>query len=165
MLKVWLYGFAVNVRSTRKLERRIQEDLGFRYLAGGLRPDHKRLSEFLRRQGAAIEELFTQVLGGARLGRVAIDSTRIRANASPDRLQEKDRPQVGRWRRAMERAKLRTRNRGWKWKRRWRNAYGSSGVSRWARHRRNEYRRAMPTRVSCVSAADASLWATAENWR
>jgi transposase len=108
MLKVWLYGFAVNVRSTRKLERRIQEDLGFRYLAGGLRPDHKTLSEFLRRHGEAIEELFTQVLGWARqagmarLGRVAIDSTRIRANASPDRLQDKDRQQLRRWRQEME---------------------------------------------------------------
>lgn len=108
MLKVWLYGFAVNVRSTRKLERRIQEDLGFRFLAGGLRPDHKTLSEFLRRQGPAIEELFTQVLGWARkagrarLGRVAIDSTRIRANASPDRLEQRDQQQVGRWRREME---------------------------------------------------------------
>lgn len=108
MLKVWLYGFAVNVRSTRKLERRIQEDLGFRYLSGGLRPDHKTLSEFLRRHGGAIEELFVQVLGWARqagmarLGRVAIDSTRIRANASPDRLQEQDREQVRRWRREME---------------------------------------------------------------
>jgi hypothetical protein len=108
MLKVWLYGFAVNVRSTRKLERRIQEDLGFRYLAGGLRPDHKTLSEFLRRHGEAIEELFTQVLGWARqagmarLGRVAIDSTRIRANASPDRLQDKDRQQLRRWGQEME---------------------------------------------------------------
>ena len=79
MLKVWLYGFAVNVGSTRKLERRIQEDLGFRFLAGGARPDHKTLSEFLRRHGEAIEELFTQGLGWARqagmarLGRVAID--------------------------------------------------------------------------------------------
>ena len=45
MLKLWLYGFAVNVRSTRKLERRVQEDLGFRFLAGRLRPDHKTLSE------------------------------------------------------------------------------------------------------------------------
>lgn len=108
MLKVWLYGFAVKVRSTRRLEQRIQEDLGFRYLAGGLRPDHKTLSEFLRRHGGAIEELFTQVLGWARqagmarLGRVAIDSTRIRANASPDRLHEQDRRQVRRWRREME---------------------------------------------------------------
>ena len=108
MLKVWLYGFAVNVRSTRKLECRIQEDLGFRFLAGGARPDHKTLSEFLRRHGAAIEELFTQVLSAvrkakmARLGRVAIDSTRIKANASPDRLVKVDRKQVRRWRRDME---------------------------------------------------------------
>jgi transposase len=90
MLKVWLYGFAVNVRWSRKLERRMQEDLGFRFLAGGLRPDHKTLSEFVRRHGEAMEELFTQVLGWARraglvrLGGVAMDSTRIKANASPD---------------------------------------------------------------------------------
>lgn len=108
MVKLWLYGFAVNVRSSRKLERRIQEDLGFRYLAGGLRPDHKTLSEFLRRHGEAIEQLFAQVLGWARkagmvrLGRVAIDSTRIKANASPDRLQRSDAVQVQQWRRAME---------------------------------------------------------------
>lgn len=108
MLKLWLYGFAVNVRSTRKLERRVQEDLGFRFLAGGLRPDHKTLSEFLRRHGQAIEQLFTQVLGWARkagmarLGRVAIDSTRIKANASPDRLRQQDERQVRQWRRAME---------------------------------------------------------------
>ncbi len=109
MLKVWLYAFAVNVRSTRKLEGRIQEDLGFRFLAGGARPDHKTLSEFLRRQQAAIEGLFTQVLGWmrkagmARLGRVAIDSTRIKANASPDRWVKADRQQVRRWRQEMER--------------------------------------------------------------
>jgi len=42
MLKIWLYGFGVNVRTTRKLEQRIREDLGFRYLAGGATPDHKR---------------------------------------------------------------------------------------------------------------------------
>src|SRR5260370_22597723 len=83
MLKVWQYGFAVKVRSTRKLEQRIQEDLGFRYLAGGLRPDHKTLSEFLRRHGEGIEELFTQVLswarqgGTGRTGRGAVDCTRL----------------------------------------------------------------------------------------
>jgi transposase len=108
MLKVWLYAFAVNVRSTRKLEQRIQEDLGFRFLAGGARPDHKTLSEFLRRHRGALEELFGQVLGAARragmarLGRVAIDSTRIKANASPDRLGKMDRQQVQRWRQQME---------------------------------------------------------------
>jgi len=108
MLKVWLYAFAVNVRSTRKLEKRIQEDLAFRFLAGGARPDHKTLSEFLRRHQSAVDELFTQVLGAmrqagmVRLGRVAIDSTRIKANASPDRLQKVDRKQVRRWHRELE---------------------------------------------------------------
>ena len=88
MLKVWLYAFALGVNSTRRLERRIQEDLPFRYLAGGLQPDHKTLSEFLRRHRRAINDLFTQVVQMARraglgkLGHVAIDSTRVRANAS-----------------------------------------------------------------------------------
>ena len=62
MLKVWLYAFALGVSSTRRLERRIQEDLAFRYLAGGLAPDHKTLSEFLRRHRRAINEVFTQVV-------------------------------------------------------------------------------------------------------
>jgi transposase/IS5 family transposase len=88
MLKVWLYAFCLGVSSTRRLERRIQEDLGFRYLAGGLMPDHKTLSEFLRRHRRAINDVFTQVVqmarraGMGKLGHVAIDSTRVRANAS-----------------------------------------------------------------------------------
>jgi len=88
MLKVWLYAFCLGVSSTRRLERRIQEDLAFRYLAGGLRPDHKTLSEFLRRHRRAINDVFTQVVrmaraaGMGKLGHVAIDSTRVRANAS-----------------------------------------------------------------------------------
>lgn len=88
MLKVWLYAFCLRVTSTRRLERRIQEDLAFRYLAGGLTPDHKTLSEFLRRHRAAINDVFTQVVqmarraGLAKLGHVAIDSTRVRANAA-----------------------------------------------------------------------------------
>jgi transposase len=88
MLKVWLYAFALGVNSTRRLERRIQEDLAFRYLAGGLAPDHKTLSEFLRRHRRAINDVFTQVVqmarrgGMGKLGHVAIDSTRVRANAS-----------------------------------------------------------------------------------
>src|SRR5271155_1545717 len=96
MLKVWLYGFGVNVRTTRKMEQRIREDLGFRYLAGGAAPDHKTLSEFQRRHRAAIAELFTQVLmvlrraGLARLGTVAIDSTRVKASASRDRVLRED---------------------------------------------------------------------------
>lgn len=94
MLKVWLYAFAVGVNSTRRLERRIREDLAFRYLAGGLQPDHKTLSEFLRRHRRAINDVFTQVVqmarraGMGKLGHVAIDSTRVRANASRQRMVE-----------------------------------------------------------------------------
>jgi len=92
MLKVWLYAFALGVNSTRRLERRIQEDLAFRYLAGGLHPDHKTLSEFLRRHRRAINDVFTQVVQMARraglgkLGHMAIDSTRVRANASRQKM-------------------------------------------------------------------------------
>jgi transposase len=88
MLKVWLYAFCLGVNSTRRLERRVREDLAFRYLAGGLMPDHKTLSEFLRRHRRAINDVFTQVVQMARraglgkLGHVAIDSTRVGANAS-----------------------------------------------------------------------------------
>jgi transposase len=110
MVKVWLYAFALKVKSTRKLEQRIHEDLGFRFLAGGSRPDHKTLSEFLRLHGAAITELFTQVLqllrgaGLARLGEVAIDSTRIKGRASRNRVVQRAelQRQVKQWLEAVE---------------------------------------------------------------
>src|SRR5258708_17030359 len=92
MVKVWLYAFALNVRTTRKLEQRVQEDLGFRFLEGGAAPDHKTLSEFHRRHGLAMRRLFAQMLsllrasGLARVGTVAIDSTRLEANASRQRV-------------------------------------------------------------------------------
>ena len=93
MLKVWLYAFALKVKSTRKLEQRLQECSGFRYLAGGCEPDHKTLSEFLRVHRGAIVELLPRrccscwARGGAgRVGEVAIDSTRLKGNASRDRV-------------------------------------------------------------------------------
>ncbi len=92
MLKVWLYAFCLRLTSTRRLEQRVREDLGLRYLAGGLTPDHKTLSEFLRQHRRAINDVFTQVLelarraGLVRLGHVAIDSTRVSANASRQRV-------------------------------------------------------------------------------
>src|SRR6266853_2160437 len=54
MVKVWLYAFALNVRTTRKLEQRVREDLGFRFLAGGAAPDHKTLSERKCLRGPAL---------------------------------------------------------------------------------------------------------------
>lgn len=92
LASVWLYAYALSVTSSRRLEQRIREDLAFRYLAGGATPDHWTLNAFRRRHRKALNDLFTQVLemarntGLGRLGHVAIDSTRIAANASRDRL-------------------------------------------------------------------------------
>jgi len=92
MLGVWLYAYALGVTSARQVERRLVEDLAFRYLAAGERVDNWALSAFRRRHGRALNDAFTQVLEWARaqgmvkLGRVAIDSTRIAANASRDKV-------------------------------------------------------------------------------
>jgi len=92
MLGVWLYAYALGITSARLVERRLVEDLAFRYLAGGARIDNWALSAFRRRHNRALNDAFTQVLewaqsqGMVKLGRVAIDSTRIQANASRDRV-------------------------------------------------------------------------------
>jgi transposase len=93
MVKVWLYAYALQMTSSRRLEQRLREDLGFRYLAGGATPDHWTLNDFRTRHRRAINDLFLQVveaargLGMGRLGHVAIDSTRVHANASRRRTE------------------------------------------------------------------------------
>jgi len=88
MLKVLLYGYATGVRSSRKLEARLAADVGFMFLAGQARPDHKTISSFRHRHLAAFGALFLQVLvlcqqaGLVKLGRVALDGTKVKANAS-----------------------------------------------------------------------------------
>lgn len=88
MTKVLVYGYCVGVFSSRRLEKRLIEDIGFRVLAAGNEPDFRRISEFRRIHLKALEGLFEQVLrvalklGAMRLGRVAIDGTKIKANAS-----------------------------------------------------------------------------------
>jgi transposase/IS5 family transposase len=88
MLKVLLYGYAIGVRSSRKLEDRLGSDVGFMFLAGGARPGHKAISEFRRRHLSALEALFLDSLvlcqeaGLVKLGRVALDGTRVKASAS-----------------------------------------------------------------------------------
>jgi len=109
MLKVWLYAYAVGITSGRRLEQRIREDLALRYLAGGARPDNWALSAFRRRHTRGLNDVFTQVLEMARkmkvgrLGQVAIDSTRIQASASRNRLETEQRlrQERGRLRRAI----------------------------------------------------------------
>ena len=112
MLKVWLYAYAVGITSARRLEQRIREDLGLRYLAGGARPDNWALSAFRRRHARGLNDVFTQVLEMARgmklgrLGQVAIDSTRIQAAAARNRLETEERLR-------QERARLRRSIRQW----------------------------------------------------
>jgi transposase len=118
MLSVWLYGYALGITSARQLERRLVEDLAFRYLAGGERVDNWSLSAFRRRHRMALNDAFTQVLewaqsrGMGKLGRVAIDSTRIQANASRDKIDTEQalrdtrarlRRQVRTWQKAADR--------------------------------------------------------------
>lgn len=92
MLAVWLYAYALGITSARQIERRLVEDLAFRYLSAGERIDNWALSAFRRRHGRALNDAFTQVLewaqsqGMVKLGRVAIDSTRVQANASKDKV-------------------------------------------------------------------------------
>lgn len=88
MLKVLLYGYATGVRSSRRLEDRLRHDVDFMFLAGQARPDHKTISEFRRRHLAALSALFLESLrlcraaGMVRLGTVALDGTKLKANAS-----------------------------------------------------------------------------------
>jgi transposase len=88
MTKVLLYAYATGTYSSRKIARRLVEDVAMRFLAAGNEPDFRTLSDFRKRHSAALAGLFTQVLrlcrraGLVKLGQVAIDGTRIKANAS-----------------------------------------------------------------------------------
>ena len=112
LVAVWLYAYALGVTSSRRLEQRVREDLAFRYLAAGATPDFWTLNQFRRQHGRALNDLFTQVVelaraaGLGRLGHVAIDSTRVAANASPNRVETKERLRA-------ERARIRRRIRRW----------------------------------------------------
>jgi len=112
MVQVWLYAYALGVTSSRRLEQQVREDLAFRYLAGGAEPDYWALNDFRRRQRRALNDVFTQVveaarsLGMGKLGHVAIDTTRVAANASRHRVDS-----VKKLR--QERAKIRRQIRHW----------------------------------------------------
>jgi transposase len=88
MVALVLYAYAVGERSLRKIERRCVEDVAFRVIAGNLAPDHSTIGRFVERHQDRLEALFGQVLalcaraGLVRAGSVALDSTKIAANAS-----------------------------------------------------------------------------------
>ncbi len=88
MLAVLIYAYCVGERSSRRIERRLVEDVAFRVVAANQCPDHATLARFRARHQEAIAALFAQVLGLCvaeglvAAGVVAIDSTKVEANAS-----------------------------------------------------------------------------------
>jgi len=88
MTKILLYGYCVGVFSSRRIEKKLTEDVGFRVLAAGNEPDFRTISDFRKLHLAALQGLFDQVLqialqaGTMKLGRVVLDGSKVKANAS-----------------------------------------------------------------------------------
>lgn len=88
MVKILIYAYSKGIRSSRKIESALYEDVAFRYLSGNQQPDHWTISEFRRRHHEALGNLFVQTVrmaaeaGLVKLNQVAIDGTKIKANAS-----------------------------------------------------------------------------------
>lgn len=88
MVRILLYGYTTGVRSSRALERKCTDDVPLRWLAAGAAPDYRAIARFRQRHLSGLGHLFVQALalcqaaGMVSLGRVALDSTKVRANAS-----------------------------------------------------------------------------------
>ena len=88
LTKVLVYAYCVGVFSSRRIQRRLIEDVGFRVLAVGNEPDFRTIADFRQRHLAALNGFFEQVLrlarelGAPRVGRVALDGSKVKANAS-----------------------------------------------------------------------------------
>ena len=88
MVKVLVYGYATGVFSSRKIARKLHEDVAFRVLAAGNFPAHRTIREFRAFHLKELSELFVQVvrlareMGLVRLGTIAVDGTKLKANAS-----------------------------------------------------------------------------------
>jgi transposase len=97
MTMLLLYAYCVGIVSSRKIERACYEDLAFRVLTGNQQPDHSRISEFRRRNLDALKGLFVQILrlcqkaGMVSLGHVALDGTKVQANASKHKAMSHER--------------------------------------------------------------------------
>src|SRR5215210_2887047 len=97
MVALLLYAYARGLRSSRAIARACEEDVAFRVIAAHQRPDHATLARFVERHETAVAGLFSEVLalcaqaGLARVGVVAIDGTKLSANASRDASVDYDR--------------------------------------------------------------------------
>ena len=97
MVVLLLYAYCVGMPSSRKIEKACWEDAAFRVLTGNQQPDHSRISDFRRRHLGALAGLFVQVLrlcqkaGLVSLGHVALDGTKVKANASKHKAMSHER--------------------------------------------------------------------------
>ena len=88
MAKILVYGYCVGVYSSRRIQKRLVEDVAFRVLAAGNQPDFRTISDFRKLHLPALEELFQQVLrlvlkvSALKLGSVALDGSKVKGNAS-----------------------------------------------------------------------------------
>jgi transposase len=88
MIKLLFYGYCVGIRSSRRIEQKTFEDVAFRVLSCDAHPDHSRIADFRKRHLPVLRRLFVQVLelckefGLVKLGKVAFDGSKIKANAS-----------------------------------------------------------------------------------
>jgi len=88
MVKLLLYGYATGVFSSRKLAKKLEEDVAFRVLGAGNFPAHRTICEFRQRHLEEFQELFVELVrvareaGMIRLGTVAVDGAKVKANAS-----------------------------------------------------------------------------------
>jgi transposase len=88
MTKLLVYGYCTGVFSSRRIQKRLQEDVPFRVLAAGNEPDFRTLSDFRKIHVESLKNMFQQVLGLAlecgsiKLGKVSLDGTKVKANAS-----------------------------------------------------------------------------------
>jgi transposase len=88
LVKVLLYAYAVGIPASRQIARKLEEDVAFRVLAANQRPDFRTLSDFRKQHLTALADLFVQVLklcqrsGLVTLGHIALDGTKVKANAS-----------------------------------------------------------------------------------
>jgi transposase len=88
MTKLLVYGYCTGVFSSRRIQKRMQEDIPFKVLAAGNEPDFRTISDFRKIHLESLKNMFEQVLamalecGSIKLGKISLDGTKLKANAS-----------------------------------------------------------------------------------
>ncbi len=88
MTKLLVYGYCTGVFSSRRIQKRMREDIPFKVLAAGNEPDFRTISDFRKIHLASLKNMFEQVLamalecGSIKLGKISLDGTKLKANAS-----------------------------------------------------------------------------------